>query len=72
MNNLERMKDVIARTTGVDEAEITEDSLFAGFCSDSLETVDLLLEIEIEFGIDIDDPGEVATVRQALALVGAK
>jgi acyl carrier protein len=68
----ERMKAVIVSTTGVAEEDVTEDSLLSSFCADSLETVDLLLEMEIEFGIDIEEAKTVRTVRDAVALVNRK
>ena len=66
---LDRMKAAISRSTGVDPEDISEDTPFISLCKDSMETIDVMLEIEIEFGIDIDEPTKVRTVGDAVALV---
>ncbi|MCS6985215.1 MAG: acyl carrier protein [Leptospiraceae bacterium] len=53
---MERVKKIIAEQLGVDEAEITNESHFIDdLGADSLDTVELVMALEEEFGIEIPD-----------------
>lgn len=53
---MEKVKKIIAEQLGVDEAEITNDSHFIDdLGADSLDTVELVMALEEEFGIEIPD-----------------
>ena len=66
----DRVKAIIVDKLGVDEAQVTET---ASFTSDSLDTVELIMEFEKEFGITIpDDKAEtIQTVGDAVAYIEA-
>ena len=52
----DRVKSIIVEHLGVNEEEVTLDASFVGdLGADSLETVELVLAFEEEFGIDIPD-----------------
>lgn len=71
-----RVKAIIVDKLGVDENEVTTEASFTNdLGADSLDTVELIMEFEKEFDIQIpDDQAEnIATVGQAVAYIeGAK
>ena len=75
MDNIEqRVKKIVAEQLGVAEAEIKNESSFVNdLGADSLDTVELIMEFEKEFGIQIpDDQAEkITTVGDAIAYVEA-
>jgi acyl carrier protein len=54
---IRRVIACVARSQNVSAGEITIDSTFAGLGIDSLDAVNILFELESEFGIDIPDEG---------------
>ncbi len=67
-----RVKAIIVDKLGVDESEVTETAEFTkDLGADSLDTVELIMDFEKEFGITIpDDQAEkIATVGDAIAFI---
>ncbi len=67
-----RVKAIIVEKLGVDENEITNDAVFTtDLGADSLDTVELIMEFEKEFDIQIpDDQAEqIQTVGQAIQFI---
>ncbi len=67
-----RVKAIIVEKLGVDENEITDDANFTtDLGADSLDTVELIMEFEKEFDIQIpDDQAEqIQTVGQAIQFI---
>ncbi|MCS6979115.1 MAG: acyl carrier protein [Flavobacteriales bacterium] len=67
-----KVKAIIVDKLGVDEAEVTENASFTNdLGADSLDTVELIMEFEREFGITIpDDQAEkISTVGEAIKYI---
>ena len=72
MADLAKVKAIVAEQLGVDEAEITEEASFIDdLGADSLDTVELVMALEEEFGIEIpdEDAEKIGTVKDALAYI---
>ena len=73
MENVEqRVKKIVAEQLGVNEAEIKNESSFVeDLGADSLDTVELVMAFEEEFGIEIpDDAAEhIQTVGDAVKFI---
>ena len=70
----DRVKAIIVDKLGVDEGQVTETApSTTDLGADSLDTVELIMEFEKEFGITIpDDQAEkIATVGDAVAYIEA-
>ncbi|GAB6394132.1 MAG: acyl carrier protein [Bacteroidales bacterium] len=67
-----RVKAIIVDKLSVEETEVSDDASFTNdLGADSLDTVELIMEFEKEFGISIpDDQAEkISTVGDAIAYV---
>ena len=71
-NVTEKVKAIIVDKLGVDESEVTNEANFINdLGADSLDTVELIMEFEKEFDIQIpDDKAEaIATVGDAVSFI---
>jgi acyl carrier protein len=67
-----KVKTIIVDKLGVEETEVTPEASFTNdLGADSLDTVELIMEFEKEFGISIpDDQAEkITTVGEAIAYI---
>ena len=72
MSTFDKVKDVIIDKLGVEEEAIKSEAHFVNdLGADSLDTVELIMEFEKEFDIQIpDDQAEnIATVGQAIKFI---
>lgn len=68
----EKVKAIIVEKLGVDAAQVTMEASFsADLNADSLDTVELIMEFEKEFGITIpeEDTQKISTVGDAVAYI---
>ena len=66
---LNKVKEIITDKLGVNESEITENAKFIeDLGADSLDTVELIMQFEEDFSLEIpdDDAENILSVKQAL------
>ncbi len=71
----EQVRQIIAEQLMVDLEEVTDDASFVeDLGADSLDTVEMIMEIEDEFGIEIpdEDAEKMQTVGQAIEYIKKK
>ena len=71
----ESVKKIVVEHLGVDAAKVTENASFIDdLGADSLDTVELVMAFEEEFGVEIpDDAAEkIVTVKDAVAFIEEK
>ena len=67
-----KVKKIVADHLGIEEAKVTEESSFIDdLGADSLDTVELVMAFEEEFGVEIpDDAAEtITTVQDAIKFI---
>lgn len=70
-----KVKSIIVDKLGVDEAEVVDSANFTNdLGADSLDTVELIMEFEKEFGLSIpdEDAENIATVGDAVKYLTEK
>ena len=75
MSTFEKVRDVIVEKLGVDAAKVTEDASFIDdLGADSLDTVELIMQFEEVFDIEIpdEDAETITTVGKAVQYVDSK
>ena len=71
MSTFDKVKDIIIDKLGAEDDKITESASFMDdLGADSLDTVELIMELEEEFGLEIPDEEaeKLATVGDAVKL----
>lgn len=72
---VDKVKEIIAEQLGVKKEEVTDDAKFIDdLGADSLDTVELVMALEEEFGIEIpdEDAEKMVTVGEAIKYIGQK
>jgi acyl carrier protein len=68
----DKVKDIISEELGVDREEVTDNARFIDdLGADSLDTVELVMRFEEEFGIEIpdEDAEKIQSVRDAISYI---
>ena len=71
----ERVKQIVVEHLGVDEAKVSDNASFIDdLGADSLDTVELVMAFEEEFGCEIPDEAaeKILTVKDAITFVEAQ
>ena len=70
-----KVRDIIVDKLGVEESVVTEEASFTNdIGADSLDTVELLMAFEQQFGVKIpdDETSSIVTVKDACDMVAEK
>lgn len=55
MDTMQKVKEIISRQTDIDEEKLSDNTTLEDIVADSLDIVEMLMEIEEVFDIDIPD-----------------
>lgn len=72
---MDKVKEVVMDKLGVEEGQITAEAHFMDdLGADSLDTVELIMQLEEEFGIEIpdEDAENITTVGSAVEYIDSK
>jgi acyl carrier protein len=73
--HFDKIKEIVIDKLGVEEVKVTMDAKFIDdLGADSLDTVELIMQFEEEFGIEIpdDDAENLLSVKQAVDYITGK
>ena len=74
-DNLDKIKDIIVDKLGVDKKKVSSNARFIeDLGADSLDTVELIMQFEEDFDIEIpdEDAESILSVQQALDYISSK
>jgi len=75
MSMEEKVKEIIVKQLGVDASKVTDEASFVeDLGADSLDTVELVMAFEEEFGIEIpdEDAEKITKVKDAVTYIANK
>ena len=55
METMKKLKEIISRQTEIEEEKLTESTTMEDIMADSLDTVELLMNVEESFDVEISD-----------------
>lgn len=68
----EKLQEIMEENLSVEKDEITLDSTFESLGIDSLDTFQLVIEIEEQFGIEVDSPENMKSIRDVINYIEEK
>ena len=71
MATFEKVAEIIAEKTGKEASEITREMSFADLGMDSLDTVDMLMGMEDEFGVTIELTEDIKCIDDVIKYIDA-
>ena len=66
---MEKIKDILAEKMDIDPTRINNDTTFAELGLDSLDTVELIMAFEEEFGVSLEMDEEIKTISDVANLI---
>ena len=77
MTLIDSVRGLLCENYGVRPEAVTNDTMLAAIKSDGFDVLDIIIGVQIEFGIDIDEDdidtlGTVGTVGDLVAVIEAK
>ena len=68
----EKICDYLSKQLDIAKETITEDTTFESLGIDSLDTVEMLMDLEEELNIDLEMEEKVATIGELVAIIEEK
>lgn len=68
----EKLQGIMEENLSIERDEIKIDSTFASLGIDSLDTFQLIIEIEEEFGIEVEAPENMKTIKDVVNYIEEK
>lgn len=68
----EKIRSYLASELDISEDEITRDTTFESLGIDSLDTVEMVMDLEQELGVDLELEDKLATVGELVDFVESK
>jgi len=68
----EKLQGIMEENLSIERDEIKIDSTFASLGIDSLDTFQLIIEIEEEFGIEVEAPENMKTIKDVVSYIEEK
>ncbi|MEW9076970.1 MULTISPECIES: acyl carrier protein [Terrisporobacter] len=68
----EKLQGIMEENLSIERDEIKLDSTFASLGIDSLDTFQLIIEIEEEFGIEVEAPESMKTIKDVVSYIEEK
>ena len=69
----EKLVDYISRQMDIDVSEITPDSTFESLGIDSLDIVEMVMDLESELGVELEmEDQKITTLQELAAFIDAK
>ena len=68
----ERLKEIMEENLSINKEEIGLESTFQSLGIDSLDTFQLIIEIEEEFGIEVEAPENMKTIQDVVNYIEEK
>ncbi|MGL5766770.1 MAG: acyl carrier protein [Sarcina sp.] len=65
----EKIRAIICDKLEIDEDKVTLETTFDELGADSLDLFEVIMDMEDEFGIKLDDPTQIKTVKDAVDYV---
>ena len=69
MATIDTIREILEENQGIDPADVTDDATFDSLGIDSLDTVELICELEDRLGIDFGEPEGLATIGDVIKYV---
>ena len=68
----EKIRSYLASELDISEDEITRDTTFESLGVDSLDTVEMVMDLEQELGVELEIEEKIATVGELVSFVESK
>lgn len=68
----EKLQGIMEENLSIERDEIKLDSTFQSLGIDSLDTFQLIIEIEEEFGIEVESPENMKTIKDVVEYIEEK
>lgn len=68
-STLERVKQILSDTLGIDDKDVTDDVKFSDLDIDSLDMIELVSEAEDQFDVELADVSGIETPAQLAAYI---